>query len=87
VVIRLYRTAKWRSSPASDAQKKLVENRWSKTLSNWADIRKEEFFTKLTKGNAAIIITRIKHGAVVCLSLNQRDNHDPLYSRDDIRKK
>ena len=70
MVIRLYRAAKWRSSPASDAQKKFVENRWSKTLSNWADKQKEAFFTELTKGKAATLITRIRHGAVVCPSPN-----------------
>lgn len=67
--IRLYRTAKWRSSPASDAQKSLVQKRWAKALLTLTDVQKEEFLTKLTKGKAAALITRIKHGAVVGLSM------------------
>jgi len=63
----LYRTAKWRSSPASDAQKSLVQKRCGKALSNSTDLQKKEFLAKLTKGNAAALITRIKHGAVVSL--------------------
>jgi len=59
------RNAKWRSDSATDAQKKYVKLRWSnrkltKSTDNNDD---EERIRKLTKGEAANIITRLKHGA------------------------
>lgn len=68
--LRLMRNAKWRRAPASDSQRKFVETRWFKKVNadNGDDStdKKALDVASLTKGEAANIITRIKHGAVVC---------------------
>jgi hypothetical protein len=62
------RTARWRSEPATDAQKKFVIARWSNSkLRN--PMKSEDLEAKIrnmTKGEAANVITRLKHGAQVC---------------------
>ncbi|KAF5355713.1 hypothetical protein D9756_003723 [Leucocoprinus leucothites] len=59
------RTARWRSDPATDPQKKFVQSRW--TSSKMQKIMKKEDIEKrikkMTKGEAANMITRLKHGA------------------------
>ena len=59
----MLRSAEWRSKLASDAQKKYILKRWAK--SHMSEEEKEERLTTLTKGNAANIITRLRHGAQV----------------------
>ena len=70
---RLLRTAKWRQGPASPAQKIFVGKRWghvNKSLKDFQDPSDVDSFPErlrnLTKGEAAYIITRLKHGAQVC---------------------
>jgi len=58
----LLRSAKWRKSPASEGQRQLIMKRWLKQgptnqVSTLEDIE------QMTKGEAANIITRLKHGA------------------------
>ncbi|KAF9453867.1 P-loop containing nucleoside triphosphate hydrolase protein [Macrolepiota fuliginosa MF-IS2] len=59
------RTAKWRADAATDAQKKFIKSRWlnSKSGKNSGKEATEEKIQKMTKGEAANIITRLKHGA------------------------
>lgn len=64
VVCRLLRTARWRRTPATDSQKKFVGARWFKRTKATEDGNPPDL-SKLTKGEAANIISRIKHGAVV----------------------
>ena len=72
MVLGLLRTARWRFQPATPSQMQFVLKRWrgrnvvytvhdgEKTSS------KEVVLKQLTKGEAANIITRLKHGAMVC---------------------
>lgn len=71
---RLLRTAKWRQGPATDSQKSWVRKRLGKrdtTLQSLQEATNESIakpddkFAKMTKGEAANIITRLKHGAQV----------------------
>jgi hypothetical protein len=66
--LRLFRSAKWRKYHASPSQKKFIRKRWglknddpdeAATSSEGAQLE------RLTKGEAANIITRLKHGAQV----------------------
>lgn len=56
------RTARWRSDPATDPQKKFVSSKW-KNMQNMTKEDMEKRIKSLTKGDAANIITRLKHGA------------------------
>ncbi|KAJ7630892.1 P-loop containing nucleoside triphosphate hydrolase protein [Roridomyces roridus] len=63
----LLRTARWRAAPASEQQKKLVAKRWNKRKFDESDSEADsraERLANLTKGEAANMIARIKHGAV-----------------------
>ena len=70
------RSAKWRKEPATESQKSLVESRWNKApkyvqgemMNDPARTRRIE---RLTKGEAANIIARIKHGAMVCILFDE----------------
>jgi len=61
----LLRTARWRMAPATEQQKKLVAKRWGKRQfdSDLETENKAQRIAKLTKGEAANIISRLKHGA------------------------
>lgn len=59
---RLLRTAKWRNAPASEMQKNVVAKSRSNSIGGRDSIQD---LTQLTKGQAANIITRLKHGAKV----------------------
>ncbi|KAJ7634254.1 P-loop containing nucleoside triphosphate hydrolase protein [Mycena polygramma] len=65
MALGLLRSARWRQAPASDTQKQLVAKRWGKrTFDSDSDAEsKAEKIRTLTKGEAANIITRLKHGA------------------------
>ncbi|PCH33701.1 nucleoside triphosphate hydrolase protein [Wolfiporia cocos MD-104 SS10] len=57
-------TARWRQQPASESQRAFVANRWRTRTVILGNTREtEERLAKLTKGEAANIITRLKHGA------------------------
>ncbi|KAH9944308.1 P-loop containing nucleoside triphosphate hydrolase protein [Epithele typhae] len=58
----LLRTAKWRSQPATPNQLQLVRKKWKGRKVVEAAHRPD--FKTLTKGQAANIITRLKHGAL-----------------------
>ncbi len=64
---RLLRSAKWRQAPASDSQKAFITKRWKidTELGDSVTVRKAERIAKLTKGEAANIISGLKHGAMV----------------------
>lgn len=75
-VDRLLRSAKWRQGPASDSQKAWVRKRSVKrdaTLQSLQEsvegssAKPEDRFAKMTKGEAANLITRLKHGAQVSI--------------------
>ncbi|CAK5280205.1 unnamed protein product [Mycena citricolor] len=65
MAVGLLRSARWRKAPASEQQKQFVARRWgsNKLDSEEEAQRKKERVEKLTKGEAGIIITRLKHGA------------------------
>ncbi|KAH7883536.1 P-loop containing nucleoside triphosphate hydrolase protein [Phlebopus sp. FC_14] len=57
----LLRSAKWRKAPATESQKSLISKRKTKGIMNREEIT--ALTENLTKGEAANIITRLKHGA------------------------
>ncbi|KAI0932110.1 hypothetical protein AcW1_000677 [Taiwanofungus camphoratus] len=61
----LSRVARWRHEPATDNQKKFIEKRYksSNTVSPPAKMKATQWIQNMTKGDAANIITRLKHGA------------------------
>jgi len=68
--LALWRTAKWRQGPASPAQKLFVAKRWgyiNKSVQDFQDPSNvdsiPEKLKNITKGDAAYIITRLRHGA------------------------
>ncbi|KAJ7125631.1 P-loop containing nucleoside triphosphate hydrolase protein [Mycena crocata] len=65
MALGLLRSARWRTAPASEGQKVFVAKRWGKRkfYSDSEDESKAERIEALTKGEAANIITRLKHGA------------------------
>jgi ATP-dependent helicase IRC3 len=63
-VSRLFRTAKWRKAPASSNQKEFIAKRWGLAKAEM-DVDSHLKIDQLTKGEAANIITRLKHGAQV----------------------
>ncbi|KAI0788480.1 P-loop containing nucleoside triphosphate hydrolase protein [Abortiporus biennis] len=60
LALGLLRSAKWRRTPATDSQKAFVKKRWK--LVDVEDTPNDKF-SRLTKEEAANIITRLKHGA------------------------
>jgi ATP-dependent helicase IRC3 len=70
------RRAKWRQQPATENQKTFVESRWSKAPKYVQgemahDAARSLRIQRLTKGEAANIITRIKHGAMVSVQFGE----------------
>ena len=70
------RRAKWRQQPATESQKTFVESRWNKAPKYVQgemarDAIHDLRIQRLTKGEAANIITRIKHGAMVSISFDE----------------
>lgn len=59
----MLRSAEWRTKPASEAQKKFILKRWVK--SHMSDKEKMERLEVMNKGDAANVITRLRHGAQV----------------------
>ena len=68
------RTAPWRQKTPTPAQIALVSKRWSKIYPDLEEERREKMLENLTKGKAADIITRLRHGAQVNLSLTTMNN-------------
>ncbi|KAF8922613.1 P-loop containing nucleoside triphosphate hydrolase protein [Mucidula mucida] len=66
MALGLLRSAKWRQAPASDSQKAFITKRWKidTELGDSVTVRKAERIAKLTKGEAANIISGLKHGAM-----------------------
>jgi ATP-dependent helicase IRC3 len=62
----LKRTAKWRSEPATPAQRKLVAAKWKVSSQQLKPEERAARIAALTKGEAGNIITKLKHGAQVC---------------------
>ena len=73
---RLMRRAKWRQQPATEGQIKIVDSRWNKAP-KYASGEGEDGaarslrIQRLTKGEAANIITRLKHGAMVSITSSE----------------
>ncbi|KAJ6519770.1 P-loop containing nucleoside triphosphate hydrolase protein [Mycena sanguinolenta] len=65
MALGLLRSARWRRTAASEQQKDFIAKRWGKRkFDSGADAEsKAEKIATLTKGEAANIITRLKHGA------------------------
>src|SRR6266550_7627298 len=67
---RILLSAGWRKKPASDSQKQLIAKRWRVRPGSYGGFSSEEErmdkIHHLTKGQAANILTRLKHGAQVC---------------------
>ena len=73
---RLMRRAKWRKEPATESQRAFVEARWNKAPKYVQGEMKHDAartlrIKRLTKGEAANIITRIKHGAMVSIPFDE----------------
>jgi ATP-dependent helicase IRC3 len=73
---RLFRTAQWRKSPASDAQKAfLIKRLLGRQIAEDSPESKSqatrERIASMMKGEAADFITRLKHGAKVCPSTHR----------------
>lgn len=67
-IVSLLRTASWRATPATETQKAFLYKRWSRHNPNASEEEKavkQGKLAKLTKGDAATIITRLQHGAQV----------------------
>ncbi len=62
--IRLLRRAKWRKGPATESQKAMLIKKYK---SQQHSAGKALEMDKLTKGQAADMITRLKHGAHVSM--------------------
>ncbi|KAJ6621692.1 P-loop containing nucleoside triphosphate hydrolase protein [Mycena sp. CBHHK59/15] len=64
MALGLLRSARWRMAPASEQQKKFVAKRWGKKMESESEADNQaKRIAALTKGDAANIITRLKHGA------------------------
>lgn len=61
LALGLLRTAKWRKAPASDSQKNFIQKRRIKRALDQHTAAAT--LENITKGEAANIITRLKHGA------------------------
>ncbi|KIJ68505.1 hypothetical protein HYDPIDRAFT_106705 [Hydnomerulius pinastri MD-312] len=61
MALGLLRSAKWRHAPATDSQKDFINKRKGKRAMDKESVL--EATARLTKGEAANIITRLKHGA------------------------
>jgi len=61
LALGLRRNARWRQAPATESQKAFIRKRRGKRAMDQASVA--EATEKLTKGEAANIITRLKHGA------------------------
>ncbi|KAJ7786259.1 P-loop containing nucleoside triphosphate hydrolase protein, partial [Mycena metata] len=96
MALGLLRSARWRMAPASDQQKLFVEKRWGKRKfdSDSEAESKAARITTLTKGEAANIITRLKHGAQsryekkvkVAMKTAQKTEKESLRrAREDVR--
>ncbi|KAL5519063.1 IRC3 [Sanghuangporus vaninii] len=59
----LYRTAKWRKQPASESQKAALSKWLNKSRTQDETTGKNVDIGSLTKGQAANLMTRLKHGA------------------------
>lgn len=66
---RLLRSAGWRKTPASDSQKDVIAKRWRVRPGSQSGFSSEEErmdkIHGLTKGQAADILTRLRHGGQV----------------------
>ena len=71
------RNAPWRQKAASPAQVTLVSKRWSKLYPSAGEEEKIKMLENLTKGNAADIITRLKHG---CQVKPPTDNNEQYFN-------
>ncbi|KAL0951262.1 hypothetical protein HGRIS_007976 [Hohenbuehelia grisea] len=60
----LLRSARWRKHPATPDQKELVARKWRNYADDSSGKSLEERLANLTKGEAANVITRLKHGAL-----------------------
>ncbi|KAK2461954.1 hypothetical protein APHAL10511_006417 [Amanita phalloides] len=84
---RLLRSANWRKKSASDSQKQLIAKRWRARASGHngfsSDEEKEKKIGSLTKGQAANILTRLKHGAQSRFEKKLKENNRIL---DALRK-
>ncbi|KAJ7038251.1 P-loop containing nucleoside triphosphate hydrolase protein [Mycena alexandri] len=96
MALGLLRSARWRMAPASEQQKIFVEKRWGKRRfdSDSEAESKAERIATLTKGEAANIITRLKHGAQsryekkvkVAMKTAQKTEKESLRrAREDVR--
>jgi ATP-dependent helicase IRC3 len=70
-MLRLRRVAKWRSLPATPSQLSVIRKRWGKrqelgmAFGGDPEDKADTRLAAMTKGEAANIITRLKHGALV----------------------
>ena len=75
----------WRRQPATESQKTFVESRWKKApkyaqSGTGHDTARSLRIQRLTKGEAANIIARIKHGAMVSIPFDESRVAVPTYT-------
>ncbi|KAL4069656.1 DEAD-box family helicase [Scleroderma yunnanense] len=80
--LSLLRTASWRKTPASESQKAMILKRWGK---------REDGITQklqnLTKGEAANIITRLRHGAQAYYEKKAKEARKKLMADEKERER
>ncbi|GJJ13898.1 hypothetical protein Clacol_008155 [Clathrus columnatus] len=64
MILGLLRTAQWRKKGATPGQKDFIKKRWLRSKDELESSRIQMDIDKLTRGEAANIITRLKHGAL-----------------------
>lgn len=67
---RLLRSARWRQGPITEKQNQLLSKRWLKNdefQDPIANQKTTDQIARMTKGEAANILTRLKHGAMVII--------------------
>ncbi|KAF8632559.1 hypothetical protein AX15_001769 [Amanita polypyramis BW_CC] len=86
---RLSRSANWRKKPASESQRQLIGKRWRIRPGLYDGFSSEEErmqkIRDLTKGQAANILTRLKHGAQARFEKRLKENTRVLHTMQKER--
>lgn len=83
---RLHRSAQWRRTPATDSQKAIITKRFQASAVNGLSGKSFDA-SSLTKGQAADIITRLKHGAQASHLTSTLFVHAINYDTDSLHQK
>ena len=85
------RSANWRKAPATPGQKDFIKKRWKKALSaldgEGEAVAQQRRIDALTKGEAANIITRLRHGAQARYEKKAKDLAKALATAEKERRR